>query len=205
MAAATRPTCTISSPGPSRTAVPSRRATRTPPAATGPGAGKAPPSSATTTAWACATTTPRSRGTPRTARAAAASTRSGRRAAPGCSTASRPTRHLRGNSMAGKTSIKSKKVAGKAAASQAAAKPALLAGGNPQIAKGYGDAPVQAYIAAMPGWKSDIGKRIDALVERTVPNVYKAVKWNSQMYGIGGDGWFLGILCLSIYIQVAVL
>ena len=149
-------------------------------------AAKAPPSSAITTAWACATTTPPSRGTPRTARAAAASTRSRRPAAPGCSTASRRTRHLRGNAMADKRSTKSKTVARKAAASQASAKPTLLAGGNPQIAKGYGDAPVQAYIAAMPGWKRDIGRRLDALIVRTVPGVAKAVKWNSPFYGVDG-------------------
>ena len=103
----------------------------------------------------------------------------GRRAAPGCSTASRRTRDLRGNAMADKTPIKSKKVARKPTASRAAAKPALLAGGNPQIAKGYGDAPVQAYIAAMPGWKRDVGRRLDALIVRTVPSVAKAVKFGT--------------------------
>jgi hypothetical protein len=79
----------------------------------------------------------------------------------------------------------------------------LLSGGNPQIAKAYGDALVQAYIAAMPGWKSDVGRRLDALIERTVPNVYKAVKWNSPFYGIEGEGWFLGIHCFAKYIKVA--
>ena len=74
-----------------------------------------------------------------------------------------------------------------------AAKPALLAGGNPQIAKADGDAPVQAYIAAMPGWKRDVGRRLDALIVRNVPNVRKAVKWNSPLYGIEGQGWFLGV------------
>src|SRR6185436_4325919 len=73
----------------------------------------------------------------------------------------------------------------------------LLSGGNPQIAKGYGDAPVQAYIAAMPGWKSDVGRRLDALIESTVPDVHKAVKWNSPLYGIEGQGWFLGIHCFT--------
>ena len=82
-------------------------------------------------------------------------------------------------------------------------RPALLAGGNPQIAKAEGDAPVQAYIAAMPGWKSDVGCRLDALIERTVPDVYKAVKWNSPFYGIEGEGWFLGIHCFNKYIKVA--
>jgi hypothetical protein len=95
--------------------------------------------------------------------------------------------------MAGKTSKKSAKVA----------KPALLAGGNPQIAKADGDAPVQAYIAAMPGWKRDVGRRLDALIERTVPDVYKAVKWNTPFYGIEGQGWFLGIHCFTKYVKVA--
>ena len=80
--------------------------------------------------------------------------------------------------------------------------PKLLSGGNPQIAKGYGDAPVQAYIAAMPGWKSDVGRRLDALVERTVPGVSKAVKWNSPFYGIQGEGWFLAFHCFAKYIKV---
>jgi hypothetical protein len=109
--------------------------------------------------------------------------------------------------MADKTSTKSKKVARKAAASRAAAKPALLAGGNPQIAKGYGDAPVQAYIAAMPGWKRDIGRRLDALIVRTVPGVAKAVKWNSPFYGVAGEreekGWFLSFHCFTKYVKVA--
>nr|WP_306766397.1 DUF1801 domain-containing protein [Shinella pollutisoli] len=79
----------------------------------------------------------------------------------------------------------------------------LLSGGNPQIAKGYGDGPVQAYIAAMPGWKSDVGRRIDALIEKTVPDVAKAVKWNSPLYGIEGDGWFLSLHCFAKYIKLA--
>jgi hypothetical protein len=83
------------------------------------------------------------------------------------------------------------------------AKPALLAGGNPQIAKGYGDAPVQAYIAAMPGWKRDIGRRLDALIMRTVPGVHKAVKWNSPFYGIEGQGWFLSFHCFTKYVKLA--
>src|SRR5258707_962061 len=118
--------------------------------------------------------------------------------------------------MAGKTSKASAKVAKKAAArrvdakaakprktaakskSRKRAKPALLAGGNPQIAKADGDAPVEAYIAAMPGWKRDVGRRLDALIVRTVPGVRKAVKWNSPLYGVedkvgSGGGWFLGI------------
>ena len=82
-------------------------------------------------------------------------------------------------------------------------KPALLAGGNPQIAKADGDAPVQAYIAAMPGWKSDVGRRLDALIARTVPGVRKAVKWNSPLYGVEGQGWFLSIHCFTKYVKVA--
>ncbi|HEX6000151.1 MAG TPA: DUF1801 domain-containing protein [Hyphomicrobiaceae bacterium] len=82
--------------------------------------------------------------------------------------------------------------------------PVLLSGGNPQIAKGYGDAPVAAYIAAMPGWKQDVGRHLDALVTRTVPGVRKAVKWNSPLYGAGGpeDGWFLSFHCFTRYVKV---
>src|SRR5437763_11047235 len=105
--------------------------------------------------------------------------------------------------MARKTSKKSAKVAKKAAAKRVAAKPALLSGGNPQIAKADGDAPVQAYIAAMPGWKRDVGRRLDALIVRTVPNVHKAVKWNTPFYGVEGQGWFLGFHCMTKYIKVA--
>jgi hypothetical protein len=79
----------------------------------------------------------------------------------------------------------------------------LLTGGNPRIAKADGDAPVQAYIAALPGWKSDLGKRIDALIVRNVPNVRKAVKWNSPFYGIEGRGWFLSFHTLTRYVKVA--
>lgn len=81
--------------------------------------------------------------------------------------------------------------------------PTLLSGGNPQIPKGYGDGPVQAYIAAMPGWKREVGRRIDAIVARTVPGVQKAVKWNSPFYGVEGDGWFLSLHCFTNYIKVA--
>lgn len=80
--------------------------------------------------------------------------------------------------------------------------PKLLSGGNPQIAKGYGDAPVQAYIAAMPGWKSDIGRRMDAIIERTVPGVKKAVKWNTPFYGMEEDLWFVSLHCFTNYIKV---
>lgn len=82
------------------------------------------------------------------------------------------------------------------------AKPAVLAGGNPQIAKADGDAPVQAYIAAMPGWKRDLGRRLDALIVRNVPNVRKAVRWNSPLYGIEGQGWFLGFHVFTRYVKL---
>src|SRR6187401_2861045 len=87
--------------------------------------------------------------------------------------------------MSGKTSRKS-------------SKPTLLSGGNPQIAKGDGDAPVRAYIAAMPGWKRDVGRRLDAIIVRTVPGVRKAVKWNSPFYGVADRGWFLSVHCFTI-------
>ncbi|MGO4386365.1 DUF1801 domain-containing protein [Microvirga sp. 2YAF29] len=82
------------------------------------------------------------------------------------------------------------------------AQPVLLSGGNPQIAKGYGDAPVQAYIAAMPSWKSDLGRRIDALIENAIPGVSKAVKWNSPFYGVEGEGWFLSFHCFTKYVKI---
>src|SRR5215510_14890305 len=100
------------------------------------------------------------------------------------------------------TSRKSAKLTKKAAGKRVAAKPALLAGGNPQIAKGEGDAPVQAYIAAVPGWKSDVGRRLDALIARTVPGVRKAVKWNSPFYGIADQGWFLNFHVFTGYLKV---
>ena len=94
-----------------------------------------------------------------------------------------------------------------AKASGAAPKPeagevTLLSGGNPQIAKGYGDEPVQAYIAAMPGWKSDVGRRLDALIVEAVPGVRKAVKWNSPFYGVEEQHWFLSFHCFTKYIKV---
>lgn len=92
-----------------------------------------------------------------------------------------------------------------AAKSRKGAKPKLLSGGNPQIAKADGDAPVQAFIAAMPGWKQDVGRRLDALITRTVPNVRKAVRWNTPFYGIEGQGWFLGFHCITKYIKVSFL
>ncbi len=125
------------------------------------------------------------------------------------------------NAMANKTSKTSAKVAKKGAAKRVAAKaakprktapkpqsgravkPKLLSGGNPQIAKGYGDAPVEAYIAAMPGWKRDVGRRLDALIARTVPCVRKAVKWNSPFYGVEDQVWFVSFHCFAKYIKVA--
>ena len=79
----------------------------------------------------------------------------------------------------------------------------LLSGGNPQIAKSDGDAPVQAYIAAMPGWKSDLGRRLDTIIVKNVPHVRKAVKWNSPFYGIEGQGWFLGLHTFKHYVKLA--
>jgi hypothetical protein len=97
--------------------------------------------------------------------------------------------------MAGKTPRKSAKAATKAAR--------LLSGGNPQIAKADGDAPVQAFIAAMPGWQRAVGRRLDALIVRTVPSVRKAVKWNSPFYGMADRGWFLSFHCFTRYVKVA--
>ncbi len=82
------------------------------------------------------------------------------------------------------------------------AKPVLLSGGNPQIAKGYGDEPVKAYIAAMPEWKRDVGERLDAIIERVVPGVKKAVKWNSPFYGVEDDRWFLSYHVFAKYVKV---
>lgn len=96
-----------------------------------------------------------------------------------------------------------KKVAKKRAAPKKAAKPKLLAGGNPQIAKGAGDAPVQAYIAAVPGWKRDVCRRVDAIVTKTVPGVLRAVKWNSPFYGVEEKHWFLSFHCFANYVKIA--
>ena len=104
--------------------------------------------------------------------------------------------------MTGKTSGKSTKVAKKTVVEEGGSKPVLLSGGNPQIAKADGDAPVQAYIAAMPGWKSDVGRRLDDLIVRTVPKVRKAVRWNSPFYGIEGQGWFLSYHVFTRYVKV---
>lgn len=83
--------------------------------------------------------------------------------------------------------------------------PVLLSGGNPQITKADGDAPVQEYIEAMPGWKGDVGRRLDDLIERTVPEVRKAVRWNSPFYGVDGQGWFLSYHCFTKYVKVTFL
>ena len=88
-------------------------------------------------------------------------------------------------------------------AKEAGDQPVLLSGGNPQIAKGDGDTPVQAYIAAMPGWKSEVGRRLDALIVGAVPGVRKAVKWNSPFYGVEDRNWFLSFHCFNAYIKVA--
>src|SRR5689334_24712144 len=110
---------------------------------------------------------------------------------------------MKAGKKAGKTSRKSAKPAKQPAAKRAAAKPKLLSGGNPQIAKADGDAPVQAYIDAMPGWKRDVGRRLDKLLVRNVPNVRKAVRWNTPFYGVEGRGWFIGFHCMTKYVRVA--
>ena len=107
--------------------------------------------------------------------------------------------------MAATSPKKSRKAAKSAVEKEDSAKPVLLSGGNPQIAKADGDAPVQAYIAAMPGWKSDVGRRIDELVVRTVPNVRKAVRWNSPWYGVEGQGWFASYHVFTQYVKVTFL
>jgi hypothetical protein len=103
--------------------------------------------------------------------------------------------------VATKTAVKAAKP-DKTASNSQPGEVVLLSGGNPQIAKGYGNAPVQAYIAAMPGWKSEIGRRLDALIERTVPGVQKAVKWNSPVYGVEEGVWFLSFHCFTRYVKV---
>ena len=101
-----------------------------------------------------------------------------------------------------KPAAKKKAPARKPSTPKSTGKVTLLSGGNPQIPKGYGDGPVQAYIAAMPGWKSGIGRRLDAIVERVVPGVRKAVKWNSPFYGTEDDSWFLSYHCFTKYVKV---
>ncbi|MDX9912870.1 MAG: DUF1801 domain-containing protein [Phycisphaerales bacterium] len=106
------------------------------------------------------------------------------------------------------TKAKPSKKAGKASAKPAdarrtASKPRLLSGGNPQIPKGDGEAPVRAYLDAMPGWKRGVGRRLDELVVRTVPGVKKAVRWNTPFYGVEGQGWFLAFHCITKYVKVS--
>ena len=98
--------------------------------------------------------------------------------------------------------IRKRAVVVKKSKSRKVAKPVLLTGGNPQIAKAYGDAPVKQYIAAMPGWKRAVGRQLDALIVRTVPDVYKAVKYNGPLYGIEGQGWFMGFYCFTSYVKL---
>jgi len=105
--------------------------------------------------------------------------------------------------MAKRTSPNPRRIAESSPSKSASAKPKLLAGGNPQIAKGDGEAPVQEYIAAIPDWKRDVAHRLDVLITRTVPKVRKAVKWNSPFYGMEGKGWFLNFHCYTKYIKVA--
>jgi hypothetical protein len=107
--------------------------------------------------------------------------------------------------MAETTSRKPAKVTKKATAKRGAVRPVLLSGGNPQIAKAYGDAPVQEYIAAMPGWKRDVGRRLDALIVRAVPAVRKAVKYNSPLYGVDDQdqAWLLSYHCFEKFVKVA--
>ena len=102
-----------------------------------------------------------------------------------------------------KRATKAKSLPKTGAKARKSAEVTILSGGNPRIAKADGDAPVQAYIAAMPGWKRDVGKRLDALIVRNVPNVRKAVRWNSPFYGIEGQGWFLGLHTFTHYVKVA--
>ena len=104
-----------------------------------------------------------------------------------------------------KKSAKSPDRAREVAAGPADAKPVLLSGGNPQIAKADGDAPVQEYIAAMPGWKREVGQHLDQLISQAVPEVRKAVRWNSPFYGIEGQGWFLSYHCFARYVKITFL
>ncbi len=107
--------------------------------------------------------------------------------------------------MTSKTPKKPAKAARKDLPRSADGSTVLLSGGNPQIPKADGDAPVQVYIAAMPGWKSDAGRRLDQLIVRTLPEVRKAVRWNSPFYGMEGEGWFLSYHCFEKYIKVCFL
>jgi len=112
------------------------------------------------------------------------------------------------HAMTKRTSEKPASTAAKSKGKQTAPKagkadaPKLLSGGNPQIPKGDGDAPVQAYIAAMPGWKHDVGRRLDELIVATVPDVQKAVRWNTPFYGLADQGWFVTFHCFEKYLKV---
>ncbi len=117
--------------------------------------------------------------------------------------AGKATPKAKGGARTPKAGAKAARGAAKAAPTRTRARVVLLAGGNPQIAKAEGDAPVQAYLAALPGWKRALGQRLDALIARTVPGVCKAVKWNSPMYGVAGQGWFLSVHAFTRYLKVA--
>ena len=104
--------------------------------------------------------------------------------------------------MAASRAVKKKSASAKKNHRVRVARPALLAGGNPQIAKADGDSPVQAYIAAIPGWKRDVGRRLDALIMDNAPNAQKAVKWNSPFYGIKGEGWFVSFHVFTKFLKV---
>lgn len=115
----------------------------------------------------------------------------------------KPTAAADGKPVAKSQAGSKTKAARGAAAAKSAPPVKLLSGGNPQIAKGYGDAPVQAYITSMPGWKCEVGRRLDALIEQALPGVRKAVKWNSPLYGVEDGAWFLGLHCFAKYVKVA--
>jgi hypothetical protein len=104
--------------------------------------------------------------------------------------------------MTKKKAVKRRAASNTAVKRKAARKPVMLTGGNPQIAKGDGEAPVRAYIAAIPGWKRDVARTVDAIASRTVPRVNKAVKWNSPFYGVDGKGWFLSFHMFTKYVKV---
>ena len=122
--------------------------------------------------------------------------------AKGTSLASKPHKSTSKPKSPAKAGAKAKPGAAKPTKVKRGEKVVLLSGGNPQIAKAEGDAPVQAYIAAMPGWKRDVGQRLDAIVVRNVPNVRKAMKWSSPFYGIEGQGWFLSFHVFTRYVKV---
>jgi hypothetical protein len=124
------------------------------------------------------------------------------KSAPKTSAQGKPVAKVKPGAKKAKPASKAKSSAAKMAKPQKGEKVKLLSGGNPQIAKADGDAPVQKYIAAMPGWKNTLGKRLDAIIVQNVPNVRKAVKWNSPFYGIEGQGWFLAFHVFTHYVKV---